>query len=54
MNYWVISAVILVLGVASGVAYRRGYVRLFVGLMALEVEARKARARQRAKDERAD
>lgn len=54
MNYWVIGVVILVLGVASGVAYRRGYIQLFWGLMALEVEARKARARQQAKDERAN
>lgn len=39
----VIGLIILALGVASGVAYRAGYVQLFLALMALENEARKSR-----------
>ena len=50
MNYWVISALVLVFGSASAYAYRRGWIQLALLFIGLETEARKSRARQAQKD----
>lgn len=52
LNYWVIGAVILVLAAFQAIAYRRRWMQAFVFAMILEVQARAARDRQLAKDQR--
>ena len=50
MNYWVIGAIVLVLGIFANIALRKGWTSAALLALVLEVQARAARARQWLKD----